>query len=242
MAKKPAIDAYQRSYCKGCCVCEGGADNIKRNIVLWTLGICTCGFGLLVLPFNKKCTKCGHNTFMNKHGEYAHTSSTPNGEKKEGFFSKIAKWFKGLSSGKKIVVIVGVVVFCLFCVVVSGDTDKNTQQPAQPTETTQKSDDQKKHEEDLRVAFNKCVLMEVADINATPDAGYQDANYTKSQAISSATSFCSDYKTQYGEDSLINDTEIDWKTKKDTTVLDRPLSYWLENYSDFEQTYKNAFN
>lgn len=153
----------------------------------------------------------------------------------------MAKWFKGLSSGKKIAVIVGVVIFCLFCVVVSGDTDKNTQQPTEPTKTTQKSEDQKKHEEDLKVAFNKCVLMEVADINATPDAGYQDANYTKSQAISSATSFCSDYKTQYGEDSLINDTEIDWKTKKDTIVLDHPLSYWLENYHLFPQKYYDSF-
>ena len=86
----------------------------------------------------------------------------------------MAKWFKDLSSGKKIALIVGVVVFCLFCVLVSRNTDKSTQQSTEPTGTTQKAEDQKKHEEDLKVAFNKCVLMEVADINATPDAGYQE--------------------------------------------------------------------
>lgn len=240
MAKKPAIDTYQRSYCKGCCVCEGGADNIKRNIVLWTLGICTCGLGLLVLPFNKKCTKCGHNTFMNKHGEYAHTSSTPNGEKKEGFFSKIAKWFKGLSSGKKIAVIVGVVVFCLFCVVVSGDTDKTTQQPAQPAETTQKSEDQKKHEEELKVAYKKCMLMEMTDIYNMPDASFIGQKYTKQQASTPANTFCVEQKNA-DEDSFLEAVNEDWKTRQNEEILEHNLAYWLENYHLFPQKYYDSF-
>jgi hypothetical protein len=36
-------------------------------VVLWTIGICTAGMGLIILPFFKKCVYCGHSNFMNKH-------------------------------------------------------------------------------------------------------------------------------------------------------------------------------
>lgn len=60
-------NVYSQHGCIGCCVCEGGAQKVKRQAVLWTLGIFTCGLGLLVLPFYKKCVYCGHNMFMNQH-------------------------------------------------------------------------------------------------------------------------------------------------------------------------------
>lgn len=62
-----SINIYHRHGCVGCCLCEGGAQKVKRQTVLWTIALFTCGFGLLILPFYKKCLYCGHNTFMNKH-------------------------------------------------------------------------------------------------------------------------------------------------------------------------------
>lgn len=67
MAKAARIETVAMARCPGCCICEGGVDNMKRSAVLWTIGICTVGFGLLILPFFKKCTTCGHNHFMNNH-------------------------------------------------------------------------------------------------------------------------------------------------------------------------------
>ena len=68
MSNKPInVATIRTARCPGCCVCEGGANNIKRKTVLWTIGICTCGMGLIILPFFKKCTTCGHSTFMNNH-------------------------------------------------------------------------------------------------------------------------------------------------------------------------------
>lgn len=64
------IETYSRKGCVGCCLCEGGSKSIGRTTVLWTIGILTCGLGLLVLPFFKKCVYCGHNTFMNGHAAH----------------------------------------------------------------------------------------------------------------------------------------------------------------------------
>jgi hypothetical protein len=61
------LNMYSQKGCIGCCVCEGGGKKVGRSAVLWTIGICTAGIGLLILPFFKKCVYCGHNTFMNKH-------------------------------------------------------------------------------------------------------------------------------------------------------------------------------
>lgn len=58
---------YSQKGCIGCKPCEGGAANIGRATVLWVIGICTVGIGLIILPFFKKCQFCGHNGFMNKH-------------------------------------------------------------------------------------------------------------------------------------------------------------------------------
>lgn len=65
------IEMYTRKGCVGCCICETGAKNVGRTATLWTLGICTAGIGLLILPFYKKCVYCGHSTFMNKHVAHA---------------------------------------------------------------------------------------------------------------------------------------------------------------------------
>lgn len=61
------LNVYSQKGCIGCKVCEGGAANIGRSTVLWTIGICTAGIGLIFLPFFKKCQFCAHNAFMNKH-------------------------------------------------------------------------------------------------------------------------------------------------------------------------------
>lgn len=61
------IETYTRKGCVGCCKCEGGGRNVMRSTVLWIIGICTAGIGLLVLPFSKSCVYCRHNMFMNSH-------------------------------------------------------------------------------------------------------------------------------------------------------------------------------
>jgi ribosomal protein S27AE len=61
------IETYTRKGCVGCGKCEGGSKNIGRTATLWTIGILTCGIGLIILPFFKNCVYCGHNSFMNKH-------------------------------------------------------------------------------------------------------------------------------------------------------------------------------
>lgn len=61
------LNIYGQKGCIDCKVCEGGAGNIGRNALLWTIGICTAGIGLLFLPFYKKCQYCGHNSWLNKH-------------------------------------------------------------------------------------------------------------------------------------------------------------------------------
>lgn len=53
--------------CIGCCVCEKGVRNVKRSVAKFFLIFCTGGFGLLILPFYKKCLYCGHSMFMNQH-------------------------------------------------------------------------------------------------------------------------------------------------------------------------------
>lgn len=58
---------YSQKGCIDCKPCEGGAANIGRVALLWTIGICTAGLGLLFLPFFKKCQYCSHNAFMNAH-------------------------------------------------------------------------------------------------------------------------------------------------------------------------------
>lgn len=68
---------YSQKGCIGCKPCEGGAANIGRASVLWIVGICTVGIGLLFLPFFKKCQFCGHNAFMNKHTTPTQQYSTP---------------------------------------------------------------------------------------------------------------------------------------------------------------------
>lgn len=62
---KGDINNYARQACPDCCVCTGGTTNVGRTCVLILLGITV--FGLLVLPFFKKCPTCGHNMFMNEH-------------------------------------------------------------------------------------------------------------------------------------------------------------------------------
>jgi hypothetical protein len=66
-ANEQRLNMYTQKGCVGCCVCEKGAKNVGRSVVLWTIGICTAGIGLIFLPFFKKCVYCGHNMFMNKH-------------------------------------------------------------------------------------------------------------------------------------------------------------------------------
>ena len=61
------LNHYSQKGCIGCCVCEGGGKKVARTAVLWTIGICTGGIGLIILLFFKKCVYCGHNMFMNKH-------------------------------------------------------------------------------------------------------------------------------------------------------------------------------
>lgn len=61
------LNVYSQKGCIGCKACEGGAASIGRTAALWTIGICTAGIGLLILPFFKKCQFCGHNAFMNAH-------------------------------------------------------------------------------------------------------------------------------------------------------------------------------
>lgn len=63
-----AMNHYSQRGCLGCKPCEGGAANVGRGAVLWTIGICTAGIGLLILPFFKRCQYCHHNAFMNAHG------------------------------------------------------------------------------------------------------------------------------------------------------------------------------
>lgn len=60
-------NVYSQKGCIGCKPCEGGGANIGRTSVLWAIGLCTAGMGLIALAFFKKCQYCGHNTMMNKH-------------------------------------------------------------------------------------------------------------------------------------------------------------------------------
>lgn len=71
------LNIYSQKGCIGCKPCEGGAGNIGRSAILWTIGICTIGIGLIFLPFFKKCQFCGHNAFMNKHAATRATAAAP---------------------------------------------------------------------------------------------------------------------------------------------------------------------
>lgn len=61
------LNLYSQKGCIGCKVCEGGGAAIGRTTLLWTIAFMTGGFGLLILPFFKKCMFCGHNTWLNSH-------------------------------------------------------------------------------------------------------------------------------------------------------------------------------
>lgn len=65
-----SVETYARRGCFGCCHCEGGSRNIIRTATLWMIGLFTCGFGLLVIPFFRKCVYCGHGTFLNGHNPH----------------------------------------------------------------------------------------------------------------------------------------------------------------------------
>jgi len=67
MAKKQHLRGHIQRGCVGCKPCEGGAANIGRNMLLFFICIFTCGLGLLIIPFYKKCVFCGHSMFLNKH-------------------------------------------------------------------------------------------------------------------------------------------------------------------------------
>lgn len=54
--------------CRTCKACMGGTANLGRMTVLWIIGICTCGLGLLFWPFVGRCGRCHHKKFMNEHG------------------------------------------------------------------------------------------------------------------------------------------------------------------------------
>lgn len=62
-------NVYSQQGCIECKPCAKGGANVGRSAVLWAIGICTMGLGLLFLPFFTKCQYCGHNHFMNKHGK-----------------------------------------------------------------------------------------------------------------------------------------------------------------------------
>ena len=61
------LNVFSQKGCVDCKSCEKGGGHIGRMSVLWTIGICTAGLGLLFLPFFKKCQYCAHNTWWNKH-------------------------------------------------------------------------------------------------------------------------------------------------------------------------------
>lgn len=58
---------FIRQGCKGCRHCEHGAKDLFLKIIT-TCFICfTCGLGLLIFPFIRKCPICGHSYFLNRH-------------------------------------------------------------------------------------------------------------------------------------------------------------------------------
>lgn len=61
------VNIYSQRGCIGCKSCEKGGAHIGRMTIIWTIGICTAGIGLIYLPFYKKCQYCAHNTWWNKH-------------------------------------------------------------------------------------------------------------------------------------------------------------------------------
>lgn len=144
--------------------------------------------------------------------------------------------FNGLSTGWKIVVVlVAAILVGSVIYVVSGEYDKDQAKEQEKVKEEKKKADQR--EENLKIAMRKCVVMETKDIYSTPSI---DQEYTRENAISSANSYCLDYKSVHGEDALLEDTETDWNDRKNEVLLGQPLTYWFDNYANFSDLYRKA--
>lgn len=151
----------------------------------------------------------------------------------------VVGWFKGLSTGWKIlVVILAIGVLGTIPYVLSGQYAKDEE--ARKQAVVKQEDDKKKHEEELKVAYKKCMLMEMTDIYNMPDASFIGQKYTKQQASTPANTFCVEQKNA-DEEKYLEAVNVDWENRKNEVILGYPLTYWLENYHLFPQKYYDSF-
>ena len=129
-----------------------------------------------------------------------------------------------------LVLVVAIVVGSILVGTSKKDDTKNTN--SQKPNTSQEDKQEK-------LAMKRCVVMEAKDIYSTPVAP-DDEDFVRENAISSARSYCLDFESTHGTDALIEDMEVDWKSRQGEELLGHPLTYWFENYNNLEKLYSEA--
>lgn len=152
------------------------------------------------------------------------------------------KWFKGLDTGWKILVIILIIgLVCSIPYVLSGEYDKDREAEKQQTVDSSQQNKQKYSDDEIEQAYRKCVVQEVRDIYKTPAI---DQEEERANAITKAKQFCDLYKTEYkdGLNAIVEDTKIDWENsgEKNDELLGHTLQWWYENYENIDKLYDDA--
>ncbi len=179
----------------------------------------------------KKVTTSGG---VNNTNYYEENVMNKDENKKQKFTENPIGWFKGLSTGWKILVVI-LIISLVGSVpyVLSGQYEKDEEARKQEIE---------KQESAYNDAYKKCVVQEVKDIyNTYNTSNSYPIRLKRETAIGTARSSCK-YTYEYQRDKLVEDMNIDWAEGKvrEDELLGHTLQWWYENYDNIDKLYDDA--